>query len=223
MDFELGKYLELLKTHKIEDNTIVIYVNDNEAQLKRTKNTLYDTGIHIPMVIRWPGNIQQGTTTNVMVSTLDILPTLLEIAGGKIPEQLDGKSMLKTWKGDSSPLHEKLFFSYTGVIVSKKRQETPYPIRAVRTDQYKYIRYINHKIGHPKFKGKLFPKEELFDLHADPEEQNNLAVSQEYEEIKARLGNDVDLWMKEMNDKGIESEIEALIIYPAKYKKKDKK
>jgi N-sulfoglucosamine sulfohydrolase len=223
MDFELGKYLDLLNTYNLKDNTIVIYVNDNEAQLKRTKNTLYDTGIHVPMVIRWPGQINPGTTANTIVSTLDLLPTLLEVACGEIPDVLDGKSMLGVWEGKTAPLHEQLFFSYSGVIVSTKRQETPYPIRAVRTDRYKYIRYINHDVGHPKFNNKIFPAEELFDLQTDPEEKNNLAESPECAEIKKQLSNEVDQWMKAMNDNGIESEEEALRRYPAKQTKKEKK
>jgi uncharacterized sulfatase len=216
MDFELGKYLDLLKTYNIEDNTIVIYVNDNEAQLERTKNTLYDTGIHVPMVIRWPDRIKPGTTTNTMVSTLDLLPTLLEITGGEIPEILDGKSMSGVWDGKTDQLHDKLFFSYSGVIVSKKRQETPFPIRAVRTDRYKYIRYINYQAGHPKKNKKIFPAEELFDLQKDHEEQKNLAESPEYAKVKDQLSHEVDLWMKAMNDKGVESEEEALRRYPVK-------
>ncbi len=216
MDFELGKYRELLQKYGAEENTIVIYVNDNEAQLERTKNTLYDTGINIPMIVRWPGHVKAGGTTNVMVSTLDILPTLLEIAGGDIPEMLDGKSMLGVWQGQTEPLHDKLFFSYTGVIVSSNRQETPFPIRAVRTDHFKYIRYLNSGIGHPKLNDKIFPFEELFDLQSDPEEINNLAGSPDFANIKQTLSDDVDAWMKSMNDNGIGSEKEALLRYPAK-------
>jgi len=216
MDLELGNYLDLLQKYGAEKNTIVIYVNDNEAQLDRTKNTLYDTGINIPMVVRWPGHVKAGSTANIMVSTLDILPTLLEIAGGDIPDNLDGKSMLEVWQGKTEPLHDKLFFSYTGVIVSSNRQETPFPIRAVRTDRYKYMRYINSGIGHPKLNGKIFPYEELFDLKSDPEEKHNLAGSAESAQIKEVLSRDVDAWMSSMNDNGIESEKEALLRYPAK-------
>ncbi len=216
MDLELGKYLELLKKYKSEANTVVIYVNDNEAQHERTKNTLYDTGINIPMIVRWPGHIKAGSTTDVMVSTLDLLPTILEISGGDIPANLDGKSMLGVWEGKIDHLHDKLFFSYTGVIVSSRRQETPFPIRAVRTDRYKYIRYLNATVGHPKVKDKIFPAEELFDLRADPQEKNNLAGSPDLAKIKQTLRDDIDSWMKSINDKGIESEQETLERYPPK-------
>jgi N-sulfoglucosamine sulfohydrolase len=216
MDFELGQYLELLKKYNLSKNTIVIYLNDNEAHLERTKNTLYDTGINIPMVIRWPGKINPGTTIKTMVSTVDLLPTLLDVAGGDIPDIMDGKSMMGVWEGKTDHLHDELFFSYSGVIVSKNRQETPFPIRAVRTDRYKYIRYLNHQIGHPKQNNKLFPPEELFNLQKDPQELNNLAESPEFAQVKEKLSQDLDLWMREMNDRGVESEEEALRRYPAK-------
>lgn len=216
MDFELGKYLELLDTYGLTDNTVVIYLNDNEAHLDSTKNTLYDTGITVPLVVRWPGMIKPGTTTNTMVSTLDLLPTLLEIAGGKSPDVLDGRSMLGVWQGMVNHLHDKLFFSYTGVIVGGVRQETPFPIRAVRTDRYKYIRYLNYETGHPKKKDVDYPAEELFDLSTDPEEKNNLAENPDLVTVKKQLIQDMDQWMKAMNDKGIESELETLRRYPAK-------
>ena len=62
MDYELGQMLDILEKHGKADNTIVIYVNDNEAQLPRTKNTLYETGTRVPMVVRWPGVVEAGVT-----------------------------------------------------------------------------------------------------------------------------------------------------------------
>lgn len=221
MDAELGQYLDLLESHGLDKNTVVIYLNDNEARNDRTKNTLYETGIHIPMVIRWPGRIQPGSDIDTMVSTLDLMPTLLKIAGGEIPAEMDGVSMLDVWDGKVDRLHEDLFFSYTGVIVNDSgRQEKPFPMRAIRTDQYKYIRYLNPEIGHPKFKGQKFPAEELFDLRSDPEEKNNLAQSAEHQQIKSQLGRKVDEWMQAMNDRGIESELASLKKYPFGSKKK---
>jgi N-sulfoglucosamine sulfohydrolase len=215
MDYELGQYLELLKKHRVEKNTIVIYLNDNEAQRDRTKFTLYETGVHIPMVVRWPERLREGGVINTMVSTVDLLPTLLEITGQDIPAELDGKSMLGVWTGKTDHLHDELFFSCTGVSVgSSKRQETPFPIRAVRTERFKYIRYLNHEVAGPKQR-KAFPPEELFDLQTDPKEQRNLAESPDHRAIKEELSKKLDDWMTEMKDKGIESELKALRKYPA--------
>ena len=125
--------------------------------------------------------------------------------------------MRDIWTGKSKRLREELFFSYTGVIVGESgRMETPYPVRAIRTDRWKYIRYLNHTTGHPKYKGKSFPEEELFDLSKDPGELNNVAVSEAYVNAKSELSKHLDDWMDEMGDKGIESELESLQRYPRK-------
>ncbi len=217
MDYEFGKMLEILEKSGKSDNTIVIYVNDNEAQLDRTKYTLYETGTRVPMVIRWPGHIKQNSVSSAMVSFQDILPTLFQIAGGTAPEVIDGLSMLDVLEGRSDQLHDELYFSCTGVIVSKSgRQEIPYPIRAIRTDRYRYIRYLNSSIPHPKRKNKKFPPEELFDHNTDPGELVNLAESPDHQAIKLELSAKVDAWMKSTGDRGIESELATLKKYPAK-------
>jgi len=214
MDYEFGQMLEILERSGKRNNTIVIYVNDNEAKLPRTKFTLYETGTNVPMIISWPGHIKPGTTTSAMVSFIDIIPTLLTIAGGTIPSGIDGKSMLDVLEGKTNKHHDELYFSCTGVIVSNSApQEKPYPIRAIRTDQYRYIRYINHTIEHPKRTGQLFPYEELFDLSADPDEQTNLANNSAFDTIRGELSKKVDTWMEAMGDRGIESELETLKKY----------
>ena len=146
----------------------------------------------------------------------------MEIAGGQAPEIVDGKSMLPVWKGETDVHHEELYFSYTGVIVSKRRQETPYPTRAIRTERYRYIRNLNHTIPHPKRK-ILNPYEELYDLQADPEELNNLAQNSDYDSIRGELSGKIDDWMTRIGDKGIESELETLKKYPPYTKKKKNK
>ncbi len=226
MDHELGKYLELLEKFGLAKNTIIIYTNDNEAQKPRTKNTLYDTGLNVPMAIRWPGKIKTGSTNEELVTTLDILPTLFEIAGSAPPEILDGKSMLRMLKNGEYKHHEELYFSYTGVNVGNadwKRVKTPYPIRAVRNKKYKYIRNLNHEIPNPK-QGWIKPYEELYDIQTDPLETNNLADLKEMQSIKNELSMKMDEWMEEIGDAGIKEEIRALEKYPPKWlNKSDKK
>ena len=216
MDYEFGRYMELLKKYDLEKNTIVIYVNDNEAQQPRTKNLLYDTSLNVPMIVRWPGHTKPGTTSHAMVGFIDVLPSLLDVAGGNQPDELDGKSMVNVWEGDTDHHHGEIYASYTGVIVGSKRQETPFPVRAVRTDRYKYIRYINHQMAHPKLKGKEFPAEELFDLNNDSGEQKNLAADPKFQKVVNELSEKVDVWMEQVGDKGIESELATLKKYPPK-------
>ncbi len=222
MDYEFGRMLKMLEDHGLADNTLVIYLNDNEAALPRTKNTLYETGTNIPMVARWPGHVKPGSTTDAVVSTLDILPTIMELAGGTPPSALDGKSMMDVLEGRSKHQHDELFFSYSGVIVGGERQETPYPIRAIRTKRYKYIRNINYTVPHPKQQKDgddgMRPYEELYDIAADPGEMKNLADEAKFAVVKKELSGKIDAWMKYCGDKGIESELQALKDFPPKKK-----
>lgn len=213
LDAALGRDLELLEKHKQVNSTIVIYVNDNEANQPRTKYTLYDTGVLVACVVRWPGKIHAATTSDAMVSFLDFLPTLVEIAGGRPDPNWDGRSMLDVWRGKTDRHHDGLYFSYTGVTLGRPPQTTPYPIRAFRTQRYKYIRYLNHAVGHPKQNGQTFPPEELFDLQADPNETTNLADDRQHAGVKAQLSDQVDEWMRRTDDRGIASEIAALRRY----------
>jgi uncharacterized sulfatase len=215
LDQEFGQALALLKKHGLVDSTVVIYVNDNETVGPRTKYTLYDTGLIVPCIVRWPGHTPVGTTTNAMVSFLDFLPTMVEIAGGQPDSRWDGKSMLDVWEGKTARHHDELYFSYTGVSVgNNNRGETPYPIRAYRTQHYKYLRNLNHAIGHPKQDGLQLPPEEFYDLRADPGEHRNLANNPSLREEMVYLSEKVDSWMAKSNDRGIESELAALQRHP---------
>jgi len=225
-DYEFGRDLELLDRLGLDKNTLVIYVNDNEAQIPRSKYSLYDTGIHVPMIISWPGQIKAGSTTDAMVSFLDILPTLIEVGGGKPPDNLNGKSFLGVLQGKTERHNDEMYFSYTGVIVSDgKLQTVPYPSRAIRTRRFKYIRNLNYKVPHPKLKGKngddgMRPYEELYDLVKDPKESNNLAGAEEFQTVKKELSGKIDAWMKQVGDRGIEGEKEALKYFDPKKRAK---
>ena len=214
MDSEFGHDLELLEKHGLADSTIVIYVNDNEANQPRTKYTLYETGLNVGCIVRWPGHTEPGRTTGAMISFLDFLPTLVEIAGGKSDSDWDGKSLVDLWEGKTDKHRESLYFSYTGVSLGSTRDETPFPIRAYRTERYKYIRNLNHRVGHPKQGGIRLPPEELYDLKTDPGERVNLAEQPRHQGLKRALSQRVDLWMARTDDRGIESELESLKKYP---------
>ena len=216
MDSELGRDLELLKKHGFADNTVVIYVNDNEAGQPRTKYTLYDTAVRVPFILRWPGHVEAGRVSDAMVSFLDFLPTIVEIAGGRPDPDWDGRSMVGLWKGETDTQHSELYFSFTGVTVGSKRHSIPFPIRAYRTGRYKYIRNLNHTVPHPHPQAAVgrVPYEELYDLAADPSERRNIADSPELAAMRQKLSDQVDEWMHRTNDRGIESELEVLRRYP---------
>jgi uncharacterized sulfatase len=215
MDSEFGMDLDLLDKYGLTDNTIVIYVNDNEAGIARSKYTLYDTGLRVPCIVRWPGQIKANTTSDALISFTDFLPTLVDILGGNADPNWDGKSLVPLLEGRLTDHHEGLYFSYTGVSVGSNRVETPYPIRAYRTPRYKYIRNLNYKIRHPKLKGPRRLRHELYNLELDPLETQNMEFFADLDPVMERLGDKIDEWMQKTGDKGIESELELLRRYTA--------
>ncbi len=109
LDWSMGEIFKSLKKRGLDKNTIVIFIGDNGAALLRGKGTLYDLGIHVPLIIKWPGVIKPGSTTDMLVSAEDIVPTMLDAAGLSKPVEMTGKSLLPACKGDLSPLHEYIF------------------------------------------------------------------------------------------------------------------
>jgi len=112
------------------------------------------------------------------------------------------------------------------VIVSENNWQTvPYPSRAIRTRQFKYIRNLNHTVPHPVLKGKngddgkrLY--EELYDLVKDPKELHNLVEADAFQTVKTELSGKIDAWMKQTGDRGIDGEKEALTYFDPKKKSK---
>ena len=109
LDASMGKILESLKKRGLDKNTIVIFMGDNGASLLRGKGTLYDCGIHVPLIVRWPGVIKPGSVCDILVSGEDIVPTFLEAAGIKPQKEITGFSLLPVLMGDTKPVREYLF------------------------------------------------------------------------------------------------------------------
>ncbi|MGS2737955.1 sulfatase family protein [Sinomicrobium sp. M5D2P17] len=227
MDKNVGKLLSSLEKNGLEENTIVIFVSDQGPQWAFGKWSLYDYGVQSPMLIRWPGKIKANTKTKAMVSLIDLLPTFVEIGGGKAPGQIDGKSFLPLLTGKKDTHRKVVFATHTG-----DGQMNRSPSRMVRTERYKYILNLapevlytthmdkakDHDGGREywdSWREKSFtdahaksvlwryhhhPKEELYDIKNDPQELNNLANNSEYSEIKESLRKQVKIWRKEQGD-----------------------
>ena len=99
LDKQVGKVINTLTTAGQFDDALFIYASDHGAGFPFEKWTCYEAGIKVPFIARWPGNIKQGTTTDVMASLIDILPTFIEIAGGTAQDSLDGISLLGVLNG----------------------------------------------------------------------------------------------------------------------------
>ncbi len=232
MDRELGRTLDLLQENNLEKETAVIYTSDHGPQFPHGKWELYDYGIKVPFIVRWPEKTNPGSTNHAKISLIDVLPTIVEIAGGSSPQNIDGRSFVDILKGQSDSHRKVIYATHT-----RDLNMNYFPIRTVRTDRYKYIlnlsperAFTNHitnsnnfeenggeqlwnswlKLANSDPEARKYirtyqhrSKEELYDLKADPHELKNLADDPEFEDVKNRLRQKLVEWMDQQGDKGI--------------------
>jgi len=227
MDQYIGKIMQRLDDEGLADNTVVIFIGDHGRCHVRGKQWLYDGGIHIPLLVRWPGKLGAAQVCDNLVSAIDISATILKIAGILPPKHLEGKLFLEpngqeAWK--PVDVHDY-------IIAARDRcDETVDRIRCVRTRQYKYIRNFMperpytqpnayKEQSYPMLnlmkelhaQGKLTPvqglfmaprkpDEELYDLTKDPWEIDNLAASPEHQATLKNMRAILDKWIKETGD-----------------------
>ena len=231
MDSELGQVFDAAM-QRLGPNTLFLTTSDNGAQFPFGKWNLYDAGTRTPLIAVWPGVIRPGTRTDAMVSWVDILPTLVELAGGSAPADLDGRSFAAVLLGKSSAHRELIFTTH-----SRDGDMNVYPCRAVRSAAWKYIRNLRPEARHTTHidkaqagDGKAYwdswvaraatdpaaaltvqryftrPAEELYDLRVDPLEQHNLAADSRYAGSLASLRAALDGWMTAQGDEGLRTE-----------------
>ena len=228
MDKQAGGILRQLEEDGLAENTVVFFYSDHGAGLPRAKRWMYDSGIHVPLMIRWPGRIEPGSVTDRLVSFLDFAPTVLSIAGVSIPNHMQGAAFLAE---AAAPPRQHIF-------AARDRMDERYDIiRAVRDKRFKYIRnyepyrpydqYLDYCEGWPvmqemrrvqaagRLQGpeKLFfrerkPVEELYDVADDPHELNNLVDSSGRQDVLQRMRKALDAWLLEAKDVGFVPEVE---------------
>ncbi len=218
-DAQFGRFLTILEEAGKENDTLVIYVSDNGSNTDRSKYTLYEAGVNVPMIIRWPGHVAPGSVCEQLVDFTDVMPTLLEIIGANNAASsssampMDGKSLLPLFTDADKPLREDVFLSFTGLGVQDI--EEPYPIRAVVQPRYKLIHNLNHEVTPHKGRGvKKCPEFELYDLSKDPEELNNLALSAVHAKLLESMKTRLREWSHSVGDRGMETEYEAIAMFP---------
>lgn len=235
MDGEVGDVLDQLERSGKKNNTCFIYAGDHGAGFM-AKWTCYEIGLRVPFIVRWPGQVAAGRHTEAMVSFVDVLPTLIEAAGGTPPGYIDGKSFLRVLTGQSTRHRDLIFGAHTnqGIISGQ-----PYPVRSVRDRRYKYIRNLTpggeptnvathgrafrestagpwgewkarslHDAATRKLVARAMhrPAEELYDLERDPWELTNLAAEPSLAKLKGQLRKHLDQWMRQQGDRGTDAE-----------------
>ncbi|RKY87206.1 arylsulfatase, partial [candidate division KSB1 bacterium] len=222
LDKRIGEIINRLRKERLLNNSVIFFFGDHGRAHIRGKQFLYDGGIHIPLIVRWPDYVKQGTVNNDPVSLIDIVPACLKIAGIDIPDYMQGRDFL-----DRNSKKR-------GYIVAARDRcdETVDRIRCFRTGRYKYIR--NFYPDRPYTQGNVYkkrmypvltlmrvlysqgklkpeqarfmapnrPEEELYDLQNDPFEINNLADRQEYSNVLTELRNKLKKWMETSKDQG---------------------
>lgn len=135
MDSILGAVLDAVK----QDNTLVVYTSDQGANWPFAKWCVYDGGLRVPFIVRWPGKVEPGSVSNSMLSLADLLPTFIEAAGGTPPETIDGRSFLKVLTGASKTHRDAVFGTHTGNDNGGPGIANHCPARTIRTPGFRYI------------------------------------------------------------------------------------
>lgn len=227
MDRELGEVYDAAR-EVLGAGTFFLTSSDHGAQWPFGKWTLYDGGIRTPLIAVWPGRTPAGRRTDAMVSWIDLLPTLVEVAGGRPPEGIDGRSFAPVLRGESGAHRDRIFTTH-----SADGRFNIYPVRSVRTADWKYIRNLRPDfyfsthvdLGQARDGPGYFgswqdaargspvaaavvsryherPAEELYDLRSDPLEMRNLAPEPAQAARLAELRGEVTAWMKANGDEG---------------------
>ncbi len=230
-DRDLGLVYDAAKKY-LGDRTLFLFSSDHGSQFPFGKWNCYDAGIRTPLVVVWPGVVKSGTTSDALVSWIDLLPTCLEAIGGAARASISGRSFLPVLRGEKATHRDEIFVTHSGDGNMNK-----YPIRAVRTREWKYIRNLDPAAEHHTHVDKAAagdgrdywdswaekaktdpaaaavvrryhkrPAEELYDLRADPWELKNLAADPAHAAIRKKLSADLDAWMKADGDEGMKTE-----------------
>jgi arylsulfatase A-like enzyme len=232
MDRQVEIILEQLEADGLLDSTIIFFYGDNGGMLPREKRELYDTGLRIPLLIRFPKKAMAGYVNDELVSFVDFAPTVLSLAGVEIPAYMQGQAFLGPQKAKEPRKY---------IYGARDRMDTEYDmVRAVRDKRFKYLRNyfpelpfvqnIEYRKQIPMMqvlydleeKGlfkdgirklwwrKTKPVEELYDLWKDPWELNNLAEEPGYTGKLEEMRNALTVWQNTYGDKGFIPEKELV-------------
>ncbi|HEU4752812.1 MAG TPA: sulfatase-like hydrolase/transferase, partial [Armatimonadota bacterium] len=231
MDTQVGEILKRLEEDGLADNTIVFYWADHGDGLPRAKRSLYDSGLQVPLMIRWPKGLgpapfRPGSVNDQLVSFIDLAPTVLALAGVEVPKHMQGRVLVGP-KAQPEPRY---------VFAARDRMDGEYDMmRSARDHQYLYIRNFQPELPYAGYlpyrnqseimqewlrlqaEGKLTgapalwmanhrPAEELYDVRKDPFQIHDLSADPAYGAVLARMGRAVEDEMQRIHDTGLEDE-----------------
>jgi len=230
LDSVVGRLLNELEKEGLADNTIVFFWGDHGDGLPRAKRWLYDSGLNIPLIIRFPDKRNAGSVNNDLISSIDFGPTVLSLSGVTVPVHMQGRPFLGSQKAEPRKY----------VFAARDRVDESYDmIRSVRSKEYLYIQnyypnepfhiwvpYLNRmpimqEVMRLDAEGKLNayqkkwmadsrPPEELYDVKADPFQLNNLAEIPKYKNVLDEMRKEQKQWREETKDMGLLNEPEMI-------------
>lgn len=182
-DHQIGRIMDTLDQRHLTDNTLVIFLADHGISLGAHgisgKQTMYEEGIRLPLIMRYPRLTRGHATNGDLVSLIDIFPTLCEVAGVQIPKSIEGKSLLDPYQGKRSWDRREIFSSF--VSPTKHRLNS----RCIRTKRHKLIHHLTTN------------ETELYDLQYDPFELHNLAGLKPFTDLQRQLEERLAAWRVE--------------------------
>lgn len=201
VDESVAAVMKYLKDNSLEDNTMVIYMGDNGFSWGEhgliDKRQFYEESVKVPFLVYAPGVFKGGKIIDKMEQNIDVAPTILEMAGLKKPDYMPGRSFIPLLKGDTANWRTKIFYEYYW--------EYDFPMTpttyGVRTDQYKYIRYMG-----------VWDQNELYDIKNDPNEIHNLINEPKYQPIAKKMVGELFDWLEDT--KGLQIPIKRTVKHP---------
>jgi len=186
LDANVGRILEALRRHGLDERTIVVFTSTGgfalgEHRLYGTGPFFYDELIHVPLMVRDPARAKEGVTTDRVVSLVDLAPTLLALAGQRVPVSMQGRSLVPVMKDPRTRRHADECF------LEHEQKGGAIPARGIVSEQYKFVDYPES--------GRV-----LYDLKRDPLEQHNAVGDAEYAAVVRVLSLRLEAWQKKTRD-----------------------
>ncbi len=222
LDHFVGEVLKELDRQGVADQTLVLFISDNGRPFPRCKTTIYDSGVKTPWIVRWPGHVEAGSHCERLVSSVDIAPTFLTLAGIQPGPTIQGKNFAPLLTDPEKGIRDHAFSE-------RNWHDYAAHARSARSERYRYIRNFDNQfpltppadavrsltfqaMRRLRDAGKLSPEqttcfiqprpaEELYDNERDPYELHNLANDPEYAEVLQQMRQVLTDWQRETDDR----------------------
>jgi N-sulfoglucosamine sulfohydrolase len=221
LDLWVGKILDELEAQGVAEETLILFMSDNGRPFPRCKTTVFDSGVQTPFIVRWPAKVEQGTVTDGLVSSVDIAPTFCELAGAEISTTFQGVSFTDQLSDADAPGRDYVYAEHNWhdyrafersvrdeqyLYVYNALSETPRtpPADAVRSPTYVAMQQLYAEGGLNDDQLGCFetpiPREQLFDVVADPHQLSDLVADPSHTETLLRLRKQFAAWQRETDD-----------------------